>query len=309
MIITPEQAAPQGPRAVRAPADFVQQAAEQAQRIDTVERDLLRQLLGLGHTLLSAFVARQGDGDLGPNAETPEGRTVRRLPEPHDRRYVSIFGELTIARVVYGTREGQKIERVPLDERLGAARGRLLLRAGGLGPAALPEGVVRRGGPVAGDAPGAAAGDPDAGAHEPGRGGVRPAVPGVARRHRPPRRKGRCWSSPPTARGCRCAARAAGRPQAPPPPRPRGRRRTRSRWPASGRSTRIEPFVRKADDILDEVLRDEKAKDRPRPQHKHVWAEMTREVEGERRSRPRTAAVLPVVRRVGGPQPRGTTAR
>ena len=81
-------------------------------------------------------------------------------PERHDRRYVSIFGELTIDRVVYGTREGQKIERVPAGRAARPARGRLLLRAGGLEPAALPEGVVRRGGPFAGDAPGPAAGDP-----------------------------------------------------------------------------------------------------------------------------------------------------
>ena len=148
MIITPEQAALKAQAAVRRPAGLRPAGRRDGQRIDTVERDLIRQLLGLGHTLLSAFVAQQGDGDLGPEVETPEGRTVRRLPEPHDRRYVSIFGELTIPRVVYGTREGQKIERVPLDERLGPARGRLLLRAGGLGPAALPEGVVRRGGPA-----------------------------------------------------------------------------------------------------------------------------------------------------------------
>jgi len=43
----------------------------------------------------------------------------------------------------------------------------------------------------------------------------------------------------------------------------------------------IEPFVRTADDILDEVLRDEKAGDRPEPRHKHVWAEMTRQVGGD----------------------------
>ena len=44
----------------------------------------------------------------------------------------------------------------------------------------------------------------------------------------------------------------------------------------------IEPFVRTADDILDEVLRGhETIKDRPEPDHKHVWAEMTRDVEGE----------------------------
>src|SRR4051794_23115931 len=123
MIITPEQAALKAQHQFDALRDFVQQAARDELRIDTVEREVFRQLLGLGHTLLSAFVAAAGDGDLGPEAQTPEGRTVRRLPERHDRRYVSIFGELTIARAVYGTREGQKIERVPLDERLGLPEG------------------------------------------------------------------------------------------------------------------------------------------------------------------------------------------
>ncbi len=33
---------------------------------------------------------------------------------------------------------------------------------------------------------------------------------------------------------------------------------------------------RAVDQILDELLRKQRAKDRPRPQHKHVWAEMTR---------------------------------
>src|SRR3954453_22484057 len=123
MIITPEQAALKAQVQFDALRDFVQQAARDGQRIDTVERELFRQLLGLGHTLLSAFVAAQGDGDLGPEAETPEGRNPPRLPERHHRRYVSIFGELTITRVAYGTREGQKIERVPLDERLALPAG------------------------------------------------------------------------------------------------------------------------------------------------------------------------------------------
>jgi hypothetical protein len=33
-------------------------AARDGQRIDAVERELFRQLLGLGHSLLSAFVAQ-----------------------------------------------------------------------------------------------------------------------------------------------------------------------------------------------------------------------------------------------------------
>src|ERR1700710_1043411 len=123
MIITPEHAALKARHQFDALRDFVQQAAQDGQRIDTVEREVFRQLLGLDHTLLSAFVAAQGDGDLGPEVEMPGGCTVRRLPERHERRYASIFGELTIERFAYGTREGQRIERVPLDERLALPEG------------------------------------------------------------------------------------------------------------------------------------------------------------------------------------------
>src|SRR4051794_8434054 len=123
MIITPEQIALKAQVQFDALRHFVQQSARDGQRIDTVEREVFRQLLGLGHTLLSAFVAAQGDGDLGPEVEMPGGCTARRLPERHGRRYASIFGELTIERFAYGTREGQKIERVPLDERLGLPEG------------------------------------------------------------------------------------------------------------------------------------------------------------------------------------------
>src|SRR5205085_4565688 len=87
MIITPEQAALKAQHQLDALRDFVQQAARDGQRIDTVEREIFRQLLGLGHTLLSAFVAAHGDGDIGPQAETPDGRYLGRLPERHDRRY------------------------------------------------------------------------------------------------------------------------------------------------------------------------------------------------------------------------------
>src|SRR3954467_9796009 len=123
MIMAPEQAPLKAEEQFDSLLGLVQKAVRDGDRIDTLERDLMRQLLNLGHTLLSAFVAQQGDGDLGPEARTADGRVARRLPERHDRRCVSIFGELTIARAVYGTREGRKIERVPLDERLGLPEG------------------------------------------------------------------------------------------------------------------------------------------------------------------------------------------
>src|SRR5262245_62768628 len=99
--------------------DLVRQAAERGERIDVLERDLMHNLLALGHSLLTVYVAQQGDGDSGPAITTAEGTTARRLPESHDRRYVSIFGELTIRRGVYGSREGQRVERGPLDARWG----------------------------------------------------------------------------------------------------------------------------------------------------------------------------------------------
>jgi len=43
----------------------------------------------------------------------------------------------------------------------------------------------------------------------------------------------------------------------------------------------IDRFRRTTDEVLDEMARRARTKERPRPQHKRVWAEMTRIVEGE----------------------------
>jgi hypothetical protein len=40
-------------------------------------------------------------------------------------------------------------------------------------------------------------------------------------------------------------------------------------------------FSRTAEDVIDEVRRRKRAKERPEPQHKHVWAQMTQFAEGE----------------------------
>jgi len=68
--------------------------------------------------LLDQFLASLGTGDMGERVALPDGRQVDRLPEVHKRRYVSIFGTFELTRTVYGSREGQKIEFVPLDNRL-----------------------------------------------------------------------------------------------------------------------------------------------------------------------------------------------
>jgi hypothetical protein len=123
MIFAQEQAFLKARQQLQAIEAFVDQAATAGQRIDNVERELFGQLLSVGLTLLEAFVAAQGDGDIGAWIKTDAGRTIRRLKEPHMRRYLSIFGELLIRRCVYAQREKQRIERAPLDERLGLPAG------------------------------------------------------------------------------------------------------------------------------------------------------------------------------------------
>jgi len=280
MIITPEQSALKVQHQFNALRDFVQQAARDGQRIDTVEREVFRQLLSLGHTLLSAFVADQGDGDLGPEVTTPEGHTARRLTERHDRRYVSIFGELVISRVVYGTREGQKIERVPLDGRLGLPEGDFSYVLEDWGQRLCLKESFAEAGQSLGMLLGLRLGTR---ALEQMNRAVAGDAPSFQDSLEPPPA---CEEGPlmvVTADGKGVPMR---RPEEEDGPRPhhrrtKGEKANKKRMACVGAVYSIDPFVRKAEDIIDEVLRDKKSKQRPRPQHKHVWAELTREFEGE----------------------------
>ena len=97
---------------------YARAAATQGTAVHDVERGLWQRLLQLGRTALGHFFALQGTGDLGDTVTAPDDQTWQRLPELHTRRYVSIFGEFVLDRTAYGSREGQKIEFVPLDNRL-----------------------------------------------------------------------------------------------------------------------------------------------------------------------------------------------
>jgi hypothetical protein len=97
---------------------FVHLAVQQGTAVHEVERGLWKQLLELGRRLLGTFFAQSGTGDLGPTLTLPNGDTVCRLEEVHSRPYVSIFGKFQLPRTVYGSREGQAIAFVPLDNRL-----------------------------------------------------------------------------------------------------------------------------------------------------------------------------------------------
>ena len=123
---TPEQQAcsraiDQGLTAFWTLVERLHAASEEQQPIHQVEEMIFRDLLAMGHSLLRAFVASAGDGDMGPSLTLPGDspseprRTLPRREAPRARPYLSIFGELVIERVSYGA---GPIDVAPLDARL-----------------------------------------------------------------------------------------------------------------------------------------------------------------------------------------------
>jgi hypothetical protein len=94
------------------------QGAQRGDPIHEVELHVWRQVLRIGHQALAQYLSLLGTGDQGDTITLPDGRVCQRLEETHERRYVSIFGNFVLQRTVYGSREGQRIEFVPLDNRL-----------------------------------------------------------------------------------------------------------------------------------------------------------------------------------------------
>jgi hypothetical protein len=97
---------------------YARLAAEQGLPAYEVEQALWKSVLLLGREALALFFGLQGQGDVGPEVALPDGSTARRLPEAHARTYRSVFGDFTLSRFCYGSREGQAIAFVPLDNRL-----------------------------------------------------------------------------------------------------------------------------------------------------------------------------------------------
>src|SRR5271157_5804924 len=95
--------------------ELLQTALREGRPVHQVEEGLWELALQLGQHSLGAFLASHGSGDLGPTTTLPDGRQVERLAQLHPRRYQSIFGVFQLLRTAYGSREGQALEFVPLD--------------------------------------------------------------------------------------------------------------------------------------------------------------------------------------------------
>jgi hypothetical protein len=259
-------------------AGFVRRCVREGRPIDEVERSLWSVLLRLGRTLLAGYVEGVGPGDMG-DMLIHDGRELRRLELQHERRYVSVFGELTIMRCVYGTRETQKHEVVPTDALLGLPDSefsyvlqewdqsfcvedsygesrRKVEKILGIGQSvrSLEQMSVSMAASVSAFQESAS---------------------------KPPaEEEGSILVLTADGKGvpmCRDAEQD--------PPAIRGRRKkgekaNKKRMACVGGVYTIDPFVRAAADVVDEVLRDARKLDRPKPCHKQLRAELTRQIDG-----------------------------
>lgn len=277
MILTQEQAILKGHTQFERLLALVQQGAVRGRTIDRIERDLWSGLLALGHTLLEAYVAGQGTGDLGPTLQW-QGRTLHRLEEVHERRYVSVFGELSIPRHVYGTRETQKHEMVPLDARLNLPAGDFSYLLQEWDQAACVQdsydesrASMRR---ILGLGQSVRSLEHMTGEMAQSVESFREAQPVP-----PAAEEGSILVL--TADGKGVPMRREADESVPPGRRKKGEKANKKRMACVGSVYTIEPFVRTAAEVVDEVMREKAREKRPVPQHKQVRAELTRPIDGQ----------------------------
>ena len=287
--MTPEQTAcsrniGEGLKTFWSVVEQMQHAAHQQQPIHQVEEALFRNLLVIGRCLLQAFLEMAGTGDVGPTltmaGEAPpdQDQELPRLDQPHKRPYLSIFGTLDIERTCSGH---DRVEAAPLDAQLHLPhRQYSYLLQQWLGSFVVDDAhaeAVRKLGTILGlEIPIKASEDlnreqasdvvtfqdrlavPDAAAEGPllvvtadckGVPLVRQALP------------------PDEATSTPLPAVAH-------PRRGKGEKANKKKMAAVGAVYTIAPFVRTADDVIDEVMRKESRVRRPRPQNKRVRAEL-----------------------------------
>lgn len=277
MILTEQQAILKGQTQFQRLVALVQEGSAVGRTIDRVEREVWSGLLALGRTLLETYIAGQGTGDLGPTLQW-QGRTLRRLEAVHERRYVSVFGELSIARHVYGTREAQKHEMVPLDARLNLPAGEFSYLLQEWDQAACVQdsygesrASMQR---ILGLGQSVRSLEHMTGEMAESVGSFREAQPVP-----PAAEEGSILVL--TADGKGVPMRREADESAPQGRRKKGEKANKKRMACVGSVYTIQPFVRTAADVVDEVMREKAKEKRPVPHHKQVRAELTRTIEGQ----------------------------
>ena len=259
--------------------EAIRQATIQGTRIDRVEENLWDQMLGLGRLLLTSFVAGQGTGDLGPTLAY-EGCLLNRLDELHGKPYMSVFGALPdIERTVYGTRETQKHEVIPLDARLGLPESEYSYLLQQWGQSFCVKGSYKD---AQTDLEQILRWRPSIRALEDMNGSMSHDVEGFRSSQPAPShdQEGEILVVTGDGKGVRIRGDKPPEEDAGSHARKRGPRPGTKREACVGSVYSIDRFVRTSEEVVDDVVRKQRAKDRPVPQNKVLRAELTREIDG-----------------------------
>jgi hypothetical protein len=285
---TPEQAAvDQALNLFWTLVERLRSAADQQLPIHHVEETLFRQLLVMGRSLLGAFVASSGEGDVGPTLSLPgerpsdPPRVLPRLDAPKSRPYLSIFGEISVTRTCYGH---GRVEAAPLDARLHLPQRQYsYLLQQWLGAFVIDDAhaeAIKKLQTILGLGLSVKASE-DLNREQAS--DVEPFQNHLATPE--PTQEGPILVVTADCKGVplvRSAlgpepvgqAKATRLPAAANHRRGKGEKANKKRMAAVGAVYTIEPFSRTADEVIDEVMRKKAAERRPRPTHKRVRAEL-----------------------------------
>jgi len=263
----------------------LQRAAQRGDAVHEVEEATWSGLIETGREMIVAYIKKQEEEVPRPKVIEHAGKKLQRLPRRRRRPYVSAFGPTPFWRDVYAERETQRQEVVPLDAKLGMPEGNTsyllqkwsgtkcvkesyqesratLLEILGFAPSVnCLEDIVARAAEHA---------EVYFDQQEP----VDPTTEeeilvatsdckGVPMRH---------VDAPRTKQGDDVPRRKRLK---------KGEKNGQKRMACVGGVYSVTPFRRTADDVLDEILRQEKQEQRPKPQNKRLRAVLTRQVDGK----------------------------
>jgi hypothetical protein len=254
--------------------EFIRTSVDEGRAIHEFEQCVWQRLLQMGRKSLRLFFHLQGDGDMGETVNLPNGQEYQRLEELHQRRYVSIFGEFQFSRVVYGSGEKDKIEFVPLDNRLQLPESVFSYVLQDWDQSLCVEQAFRQAKSAIGRILGLQQ-SVDSLEHmnqEMAKGATRFLL------NRPvPKEEGEIVVASADQKGI-VLRRAANNP-APKAHRSKGEKASLKRMATVATAYTVERYRRTGEEVVAALFRDapEPTRERPRPQHKEVWASLPRE--------------------------------
>jgi len=101
----------------------LERAAERGDAVHEVEETTWGGLIEMGREMIAGYIQKQEEDIPRPKVIEHEGKKLHRLPQRRMRPYVSAFGPTPFRRDVYAARETQRQEVVPLDAKLGMPEG------------------------------------------------------------------------------------------------------------------------------------------------------------------------------------------